>query len=76
MRVLMQSEVFFVIPTYRLRDVGATIEQYDEHFRRNGQTVRMIVFDDSTPTTQEKYYPLLEQTRTRNELFYVGPTLL
>jgi hypothetical protein len=69
----MENEVFFVIPTYRLRDVGATVEAYDEHFRRNGQTVRMIVFDDSTPTTQGKYYPLLEQTRTRNELFYVGP---
>jgi hypothetical protein len=69
----MQNEIFFVIPTYRLRDVGETVEQYDEHFWRNGQTVRMIVFDDSTPTTQEKYYPLLEQTRTHNELFYVGP---
>jgi hypothetical protein len=69
----MQNEVFFVIPTYRLRDVGATVEQYDDHFRRNGQTVHMIVFDDSTPTTQAKYYPLLEQTRTHNELFYVGP---
>lgn len=69
----MQNEIFFVIPTYRLRDVGETVEQYDEHFWRNGQTVRMIVFDDSTPTTQEKYYPLLEQTRTHQELFYVGP---
>jgi hypothetical protein len=69
----MDDEVFFVIPTYRLRDVGATVEEYDEHFRRNGQTVHMIVFDDSTPTTQAKYYSLLEQTRTRNELFYVGP---
>jgi hypothetical protein len=69
----MDEEVFFVIPTYRLRDVGATVEEYDEHFRRNGQTVHMIVFDDSTPTTQAKYYSMLEQTRTRNELFYVGP---
>ncbi len=69
----MQQDVFFVIPTYRLRDVGVTVEQYDEHFWRNGQSVRMIVFDDSTPSTQEKYYGLLERTRTHADLFYVGP---
>ncbi len=33
----------------------------------------MIVCDDSSPVAQEKYYPLLEQTSTHNELFYVGP---
>jgi hypothetical protein len=69
----MQQDIFFVIPTYRLRDVGETVEHYDQHFWRNGQAVRMIVFDDSTPSTQEKYYPLLEKTRTHGELFYVGP---
>ena len=69
----MHDDVLFVIPTYRLRDVGETVEQYDDHFQRNGHSVRMIVFDDSTPSTQEKYYPLLEQTRTHNDLFYVGP---
>jgi hypothetical protein len=68
-----EKGLFFVIPTYRLRDVGETVERYDEHFWRNGHTVRIIVFDDSTPSTQEKYYPLLEQTRTHSELFYVGP---
>jgi hypothetical protein len=68
-----EKGLFFVIPTYRLRDVGETVERYDQHFWRNGHAVRMIVFDDSTPSTQEKYYPLLEQTRTHNELFYVGP---
>jgi hypothetical protein len=67
------KELFFVIPTYRLRDVGETVEQYDEHFWRNGHTVRMMVFDDSSPANNEKYYPLLEQTRTHNELYYVGP---
>src|SRR5262249_44060675 len=67
------NELFFVIPTYRLRDVGETVEQYDEHFWRNGHSVRIIVFDDSSPSTQEKYYPLLEKTRTHNDLFYVGP---
>src|ERR1700757_3214930 len=68
-----EKDLYFVIPTYRLRDVGETVERYDEHFRRNGHSVRMIVFDDSSPANQEKYYPLLEQTQTHNELYYVGP---
>jgi hypothetical protein len=68
-----ESDLFFVIPTYRLRDVGETVEQYDEHFWRNGHAVRMIVFDDSSPVTQEKYYSNLEQTKTHNDLYYVGP---
>src|SRR5262249_2162736 len=54
---MQEKHLFFVIPTYRLRDVGETIEQYDEHFWRNGHSVRMIVFDDSSPANQEKYYP-------------------
>lgn len=67
------KEPYFVIPTYRLRDVGETVQHYDEHFRRNGHSVQMIVFDDSSPAAQEKYYPLLERTRTHNDLYYVGP---
>jgi hypothetical protein len=67
------NDLFFVVPTYRLRDVGETIEHYDEHFWRNGHSVRMIVFDDSSPVNQDKYYPLLEQTKTHNNLYYVGP---
>ena len=51
------NELFFVIPTYRLRDVGETVEAYDEHFWRNGHAVRMIVFDDSSRASHEKYYP-------------------
>jgi hypothetical protein len=70
---MQDHELFFVIPTYRLRDVGETVELYDEHFWRNGHSVRMIVFDDSSPAAQEKYYPLLEQTRTHSDLYYVGP---
>lgn len=66
-------DLTFVIPTYRLRDVGETVEQYDQHFWRNGHSVRIMVFDDSSPANHEKYYPLLEQTRTHNDLFYVGP---
>jgi hypothetical protein len=70
---MQDLEVFFVIPTYRLRDVGETVERYDEHFWRNGHAVPMIVFDDSSPANQEKYYPFLEQTCTHNNLYYVGP---
>jgi hypothetical protein len=63
----------FVIPTYRLREVGETVEQYDENFWRNGHAVPMLVFDDSTPANHAKYFPLFEKTRTHNELLYVGP---
>jgi hypothetical protein len=66
-------ELTFVIPTYRLRDVGETVEEYDRHFWRNGHSVPIVVFDDSSRANQEKYFPLLEKTRTHNELFYVGP---
>jgi len=67
------DDLFFVIPTNRLRDVGETVEQYDEHFWRNGHSPQILVFDDSTPATQAKYYPLLEKTKTHYELYYVGP---
>jgi hypothetical protein len=63
----------FVIPTYRLRDVGETVAQYDEHFFRNGHSVDIIVFDDSSPAVQQKYFGGLEQTPSHNDLFYVGP---
>ena len=69
---MCQRDLIFVIPTYRLRDVGETVEQYDEHFWRNGHSLPIIVFDDSTPANHEKYYSLLEQTKTHNELYYVG----
>ena len=55
-------EPIFVIPTNRLRDVGETVEIYDEHFRRNGHAVTMIVFDDSSVVNQQKYYSALEKT--------------
>ena len=67
------TENIFVIPTYRLRDVGATIEAYDEHFWSNGHSVKMIVFDDSSLANHEKYFSRLEQTKTVNDLYYVGP---
>ncbi len=67
------DDLYFVIPTYRLRDVGETVKIYDEHFWRNGHSPTLIVCDDSSPVAQEKYYPLLEQTSTHSELYYVGP---
>src|SRR5947207_13962214 len=67
------KEISFVIPTHRLREVGATLEAYDEHFWRNGHSVRLIIFDDSTPVNQQKYYSLLEQTCTHQPVYYVGP---
>jgi hypothetical protein len=66
------KDLFFVIPTRRLRDVGATIQEYDSQFWRNGHSVRMIVFDDSSPANQKKYLSALESIRTHNELYYVG----
>jgi hypothetical protein len=65
--------ITFVIPTYRLREVGETIQQYDEHFWRNGHSVEMIVFDDSSAAAQQKYYATLEETETYGDLWYVGP---
>jgi hypothetical protein len=70
---MKDSEPYFVIPTHRLRDVGATVHEYDDHFRKNGHCVQMIVFDDSTQANVEKYLPQLEQIRTRSDLYYVGP---
>ena len=60
---IMQNDegLSFVIPTNRLRDVGETVEEYDEHFWRNGHSPQIIVFDDSTPANQEKYFPLSEK---------------
>ena len=70
---MTEVEQYFAVPTHRLRDVGETMHEYDEHFWRNGHSPQMIVFDDSTPSNQEKYFPMLEQVKTHSELSYVGP---
>lgn len=70
---MQQPQNIFAIPTYRLRDVPQTIDAYDDNFWRNGHSVKLMVFDDSSLAAHQKYYPLLEQTKTANELFYVGP---
>jgi hypothetical protein len=70
---MIDSDLQFVIPTYRLRDVSETVLAYDDNFWRNGQTAPIIVFDDSSVANHEKYYAQLENTKTHNDLFYVGP---
>jgi hypothetical protein len=70
---MSDPERYFVIPTQRLRDVGETIHEYDEHFWRNGHSPQILIFDDSTPANEEKYLPPLETIKTRSDLFYVGP---
>lgn len=69
----MQSDdgLSFVIPTNPLRDVGQRVEQYDVW--RNGHFPEIIIFDDSTPANQEKYFPLLDRIKTHNSVYYVGP---
>jgi hypothetical protein len=70
---MTETDLTFVIPTYRLRDVSETVEQYDENFSRNGHACPIVVFDDSSLANHQKYFAKLEQTRTENELYYVGP---
>ncbi|MGB9275979.1 MAG: hypothetical protein WCC08_12160 [Terrimicrobiaceae bacterium] len=68
------AKTIFAVPTYRLRDVAETVEIYDEPFRSNGHSVKTMVFDDSSVANHQKYFSLLEQTKTVNDLYYVGPT--
>ncbi len=67
------AETVFTIPTYRLRDVPETVEAYDSNFRRNGHSTKMMVFDDSSLSSHEKYFEALSRSKTSNELVYVGP---
>ena len=52
---MQEKPLSFVIPTYRLREVGETVASYDEHFWRNGHSVSTVVFDDSSAANHEKY---------------------
>ena len=70
---MVKGESIFVVPTYRLRDVGETIEAYDDNFWKNGYSAKLMVFDDSSIASYEKYYKKLEQTKTYNDLYYIGP---
>jgi hypothetical protein len=58
--MMSESELYFAIPTYRLRDVGETIERYDENFWRNGHSVLTVVLDHSSQATHAV------QNHTRN----------
>ncbi len=71
--IVIEPDLHFVIPTYRLRDVGEAVEAYDANFERSGQTAPIYVFDDSSVANHEKYFATLEETRTHNELWYIGP---
>ena len=63
---MQEKDLYFVIPTYRLREVGETVEQYDDHFWRNGHSVPIVVFDDSSPANQEVCpCPLLRSRLTK-----------
>ncbi len=67
-------DIYFVIPTHRLRDVAQTVHEYDEHFWRNGHSPQIIVVDDSTSGERGKVLqPIGRSIKTHSELFYVGP---
>ena len=68
-----EPESYFVVPTHRLRDVSQTIQEYDDHFWRNGHSPQIMVFDDSTPSNVDKYFSQLGELKTRSDLFYIGP---
>jgi hypothetical protein len=68
----MPGEPLFAIPTCRLRDVGAAVEAYDQHFVRHGHALTMTVFDDSGPALRDRYFSRLSRIETKNELYYVG----
>jgi hypothetical protein len=70
----VQGEPLFAIPTCRLRDVVEAVEAYDQHFVKHGHSLRLMVFDDSGPLLHEKYFERLARVRTKNEVFYVGPS--
>ncbi len=65
--------LYFGIPTNRLRDVAGAVSAYDENFWHNGHSVPIYVFDDSSIANHEKYYASLEELKTYNDVFYVGP---
>jgi hypothetical protein len=71
---MTQHALYFGIPTNRLRDVAETVTAYDENFWHNGHSVPIMIFDDSSIANHEKYYSSLEELKTYNEVFYVGPT--
>lgn len=40
---MQEKPLSFVIPTYRLREVGETVASYDAHFWRNGHAQRAVL---------------------------------
>lgn len=70
---MANGEFIFAIPTYRLRDVTETVEEYDQNFWNNGHSTKIMVFDDSSLANNQKYYSKLEETETNNDIYYIGP---
>jgi hypothetical protein len=70
---MQANHLTFVIPTIRLREVGDTIKEYDENFWSSGHATKIMIFDDSSISLSQKYFHLLEETETHNDIYYVGP---
>ena len=57
---IQAADLYFVIPTYRLRDVGETVKIYDEHFYGATAThPQSLCATIRVRAAQDKYYPLL-----------------
>lgn len=69
----LPSKNTFVIPTYRLKEVADTVAVYDENFWKNGHSIDMTVFDDSNQSMSNKFLHRLEEIKTHNKVYYVGP---
>jgi len=70
---VQERELFFVIPTYRLREVGETVEQYDDHFWRNGLLRAHRSFRRLQPGESGKYFLAAgAHLYSQSRLYYVG----
>jgi hypothetical protein len=52
---MQPKELFFVIPTHRLREVGDTVKAYDDHFWRNGHSVPWWYSTTRAPPTSQRH---------------------
>lgn len=53
---MREPELYFVIPTNRLREVGGTVQLNDEHFWLSGDSAPISAFDDSGAAHHQKYF--------------------
>jgi hypothetical protein len=66
------EEVSLVLPTYRLKDVAQTAEEYSKNLETHGHDIPIIVFDDSSHDIQKQHFYCLQNSKAKN-LRYVGP---